>query len=213
MQQRITAIGAAAALLLSGAAFAQSTPAPGIPGWTLGVDVGQSKGPGSGDINGSFGAQGATGTSVDDKDTAWGLNLGYRFHRNWGLEGGYRDFGKYGYSTSTPPGTISGEYKAQAWSLAGVGYLPLGDSAFSLYGKLGVARTDVDRNVNSAPPGMAVGSTSANKTGLMGGLGLQYDFSNRWFAKAGWDRYTRVGNESTGKADLDVLSAGVGIRF
>lgn len=212
--KRTIALGAAATLLASGAALAQAPVAGPLPSWYLGIDVGQSRGPSGGDINSSFGAQGATGTSVDKTDTTWGLNLGYRFHRNWAVEGGWRDFGKYQYSTSTPGGgNISGDYKAQAWSFAGVGYLPLGDGKVSLYGKLGVTRTDVDRNVNSQSAGLTAGSTGANRTGWLGGFGLQYDFEKNWFARAGWDHYDRVGNSSTGRSDIDALTVGAGLKF
>jgi long-subunit fatty acid transport protein len=46
------------------------------------------------------------------------------------------------------------------------------------------------------------------------GLGGTYAFSPAWYARAGWDRYFRVGDDQkTGRGDLDVLGIGVGYRF
>ena len=212
---RIIAVGAAGALLASGAAFAQT---PQVPehGWYFGGDVGQSRGPSGGDIDGSFRNQGiaTTGTSVKKTDTAWGLNLGYRLNRNWALEGGYRGLGKFGYNTSSAGGgSINGDYKAHAWSFSGLGFLPLGASAWSLYGKLGVARTNVDRDVNSQTAGIAAVNASANRTGLLAGLGVNYDFASNWYGRLGWDHYDRVGDGNTGRTSIDVIGAGIGVRF
>lgn len=206
--------GAVAALFVSGTAFAQSIQVP-EKGFYFGGDVSQSKGPGGGDIDSSFANQGipGTSTSVDNNQTGWGLNLGYRFHRNWAAELGYREFGKFDYTTTAPGGTISGSYKANAWSASGLYLLPLGTSPFTLYGKLGLTRTDISRTVDSQSPGMTASGASGNRTGWLAGLGATYDFTSQWYAKAGWDHYDRVGNDSTGKTDIDTFSLGVGLRF
>jgi len=54
---------------------------------------------------------------------------------------------------------------------------------------------------------------SGNRTGWLAGLGATYDFTSQWYAKLGWDHYNRVGNDSTGKTDIDAYSLGVGLRF
>jgi len=52
-----------------------------------------------------------------------------------------------------------------------------------------------------------------NATGLLLGAGLRYDITPRWFAKAVWDRYSRVGDEAVGRGSADVLSLGLGLEF
>jgi len=206
---------AAAALMASGAALAQAVQVP-EKGFYVGADVARSSGPGNGDIDRSFSNQGINGTSssVDNDQIGWGLNLGYRFHRNWAVEGGYREFGKFDYTTTTPGGgNISGSYKANAWSASGLYLFPVPNSRLGFYGKLGLTRSDVSRTVNSQSPGLTATGASANRTGWLAGLGATYDFTNAWYAKLGWDHYDRVGSDSTGKADIDVINLGVGLRF
>ncbi|MET0322382.1 MAG: outer membrane beta-barrel protein, partial [Duganella sp.] len=82
--------------------------------------------------------------SVDDfgseKDTDTGFKLygGYNFTQSFGLEAGYADLGKlersaFGDSISLEPTSVY---------FAATGTLPL-DAQFSLFGKAGVARTEV----------------------------------------------------------------------
>ena len=209
------AFGAAAALLASGAALAQTAQVP-ERGLYVGGDISKSSGPNNGDIDSSFANQGIAGTSssVDNDKIGWGLNLGYRFHRNWAGEIGYREFGDFDYTTSTPGGgNISGSYKANAWSLSGLYLFPIAGSNFTLYGKLGIARSDVNRDVNSQSPGLTATGSNASRTGWLAGLGATYDFSRNWFAKVGWDHYDRIGDSNTGKVDIDAFSLGAGFRF
>lgn len=210
------AIGVAtAALFATGAAFAQTAQVPDR-GFYIGGDLGKSSGPGNGDIDGSFANQGIPGTSssVDNDQIGWGLQLGYRFSRNWAAELGYREFGDFDYTTGTPTGgSINGSYKVNAWSASGLYLFPIANSNFTLYGKLGLTRTDTNRDVNSQSPGLTATGSSANRTGWLAGLGAQYDFSRAVFTRLAWDHYDRVGDSSTGKSDMDAFTLGVGFRF
>ena len=58
-----------------------------------------------------------------------------------------------------------------------------------------------------------MGETSHSGTGLLVGAGLTCDFDPGYFAKAGWDHYSRVGDASTGSGDVDTYMVGVGMRF
>ena len=119
--------------------------------------------------------------NVADRDgNGVGLDLGYRVNRNFALEGGYVDLDH-----------------AKALSLSAVGLLPLRDR-FSLYGKAGLAHTDV---------------SSGSNNGLLIGAGVMYDVNRSVYARAGWDRYAEVGNDTTGKGNIDLYSVGVGYRF
>jgi len=214
MKRQTAARIALAIAMFSGASatIAQNAQRP----WYVEGSLGWSKqGMDGADINRAFASQGVTSsTSFDDNDSAWGLTLGYRFTRNWGIEGSYNDFGKFKYSgtiLAPIPGAVSGDYKANAWSLAGVGTMPL-DKGFALYGRLGLAYSEAKLSASST--GSALSGGKSHDTGLMFGLGATYDFTPAVYARLGWDRFFRVGDDQrTGRGDMDVVGAGVGLRF
>src|SRR5687768_12692089 len=49
-----------------------------------------------------------TSTSDDDRDTGFKLYGGYRVSKNWAVEAGYFDLGKYELSGITATGTVTG---------------------------------------------------------------------------------------------------------
>src|SRR5690349_15351145 len=125
---------------------------------------------------------------VDDQNaTSYGLNAGYRVNRNFAVEGGYARLGDFGDQVS---------YKANALSLSALGLLPL-DSSWSLYGKAGYARTRAE-----------VPGATDDANGLVIGAGAMYDFTQQFYARAGWDRYTKVGGADTGSGSLDMFGVG-----
>jgi OmpA-OmpF porin, OOP family len=203
------------AALLSAPVFAQQQQ---TSPWYLGIDLGASRTDmNGGDINGAFASQGITSSStLDRSDNGFGLKLGYRLSPRWSLEGGYHKLGKFGFgavTTAPAAGTIGGNYEARAWSFSGLGSVPIADK-LSLYGKLGVARTTVERDIDSQTAGVGAFNTESKRNGLVVGAGATYDFSAKWFGRAGWDRYTRVGDPgSTGRGDIDFYSIGFGRRF
>ena len=186
--------------------------------WYIGLQLGRSSsGLGGSDIDGALAGQGIAGaTSLSGRDTAGGLSLGYRLTPRFAVEAAYNRLGQYGYTsvTTTPAAdTLTGEYKASAWSLAAVGTLPLA-SGWSAYGKLGLAHTTTDL-ISASTTGITTPlNTSASTTGLLIGTGVTYDFSKSLFGKAGWDRYARVGEAAaTGRTNIDLYSVGIGVRF
>jgi OmpA-OmpF porin, OOP family len=208
-------VGAVAALLLAaeGAALA----APGDSGWYGDLDVGRSNlRLNGGDIDGALANQGISGSAaIDRHDTAFGANAGYRLNRNFALEGGYVDFGKFGYesATSSPAAdTVQGAYKANALSFAAVGIAPLEDG-WSLFGKAGAARTKAELSASSASGATAPGGASHSGNGFVLGGGATYDFTRTVYARLEADRYTHVGDASTAKGDVDLYTVGLGMRF
>jgi OmpA-OmpF porin, OOP family len=208
-------VGAVAALMALSDGVALSAPAD--HGWYGGVDAGRSNlRLNGGDVDNALANQGIAGSSsLDRRDDAFGANVGYRLNRHFALEGGYADFGKFGFdSTTTAPAadSVQGDYKAHALSLAAVGIVPLEDG-WSVFGKAGAARTTAELSPGSASGATAPGGTSRSGTGLLLGAGATYDFTQSVYGKAELDRYTRVGDESTGKGDVDLYTVGVGMRF
>jgi OmpA-OmpF porin, OOP family len=201
----------------AGAASAQAAPT-GQDGWYGGLDISRSHlGLSGSNIDRAFAGQGITSTSSLDRSRgAWGADLGYRFGRNFALEGGYTDLGKFNYSSAaTAPGidTERGAFKAHAWWLAPVGIVPLADG-WSLIGKAGLTRVSESMTASSSTGATAPNSLSGSNTGWLVGVGTTYDINRSVFAKLEWDRYGRVGiANATGRGDADQLGIGVGVHF
>lgn len=149
----------------------------------LGVDAGQSKFKDA--CNGIAGC--------DDKDTALGAFVGYRFHPNFAVEGGYHDLGK-----AAAPGA---DYKANAWELDGLASWPLGNR-FSVYGKLGAFRGQAKSQ----------GFTD-NNTKATYGLGAQFGMTRNLGLRAEWQRYPHLGGGALVKTDVNVLRVGALWQF
>src|SRR5262245_52671377 len=123
----LAAVSAVAALSSVGAhaqqtSFANRSSAS-AEGWYGGLDLGRTRLNLKGsDIDGTLANHGIGASSSNDRSGAsLGLNLGYRFNSNFGLEGGYANLGNYSWkSVTATPGVdaLTGKYRADAWSLA-----------------------------------------------------------------------------------------------
>jgi OOP family OmpA-OmpF porin len=214
--RKSTIVAAAAAMFALSAGAARAASADNA-GWYAGLDIGRSNlRMNGGDIDSALSNQGIVGSSsIGDHDTSLGADVGYRLNRNFALEGGYIDFGKFGYSSavSSPAAdTVQGDYKAHAWSFSGVGIAPL-DDQWAVFGKAGLTRTSADLSASSATGATSPNGVSQSANGLVLGGGATYDFTQNWYGKLELDRYTHVGDANTGRADADVYSLGVGMRF
>ena len=164
-------------------------------GFYAGASVGQSKS----DCPGGLG-------SCDDKDTAYRIFGGYKFHPNIAVEGGYAPLGESSGSLGAL-GNVTAE--ANAWDLEGVGSWGLGNN-FSVFGKLGFYNAEVKLG--------GVASGKKTTTDLLYGLGGQYDFNRNLGLRLEWTRYSgvkapNVGAASGSDTDIDVVSLGALWRF
>lgn len=114
-----------------------------------------------------------TGFSALSKssDTAFGVQLGYQYNRNFAFEGEYTDLGRF-----TTAAGVTG--KSNVWGLNLVGILPLNDS-FSLYGKLGAASSSTTTSA----------ATGTKRTAATYGLGGQFDATPMIGVRLNWERY------------------------
>lgn len=150
-------------------------------------------------------------SSMDDTDTGYKLQLGYKFTPNWAIEGGYVDLGKLNYNATYTGGSASGEVKASGWNIAGVGTYPLNDQ-FSLFGKLGVIDAKVKGSLNDTTGNS--GSIRKTKWNTNWGLGANYNLSKQWGLRAEWERFSKLGDSgSIGESNVDLLSVGVVFKF
>jgi OOP family OmpA-OmpF porin len=200
----------ALAVLMSASAVAQDGE------WYGGFNLGQSRAviDNAGITRGLLG-NGLTITSIDDKnkDTGFKLLGGYQYNRNFALEAGYFDLGKFGYTaTTTPTGTLRGEIKLRGLNFDAVGFLPFNEK-FSGFGRVGATYVEASDNftatgaVNVSDP-----SPSKRDVNFKVGLGLQYDFTPKLAMRLEAERY-RVNDAVGNHGDIDLFSVGLILRF
>ena len=138
-------------------------------------------------------------TECDRKDTGWKLYAGGRMSEVLGLEVGYTDFGRIRAS--------GGETEAWAIPVTLTAGFPLGER-FGLFGKVGglYGRTDVD-----VAPTSLFDRGHKSGWGWTYGVGATFGLTQKLQARIDWDRYELdfVG----GRRDVDMLSAGLQLRF
>ncbi len=208
---KVISVAISVALLSASAAHAEDQ------GWYASANAGIGhRAQDSGGIDSTLAGQGVTATSsLDRRDNIYNLNLGYQFHKNFALEGGFAELGKYKFnSTASAPAadSLNGDYRVKGWTISAIGILPL-QNGFSAYGKAGVIFADTEFNVASATGANTVTSTSKSSTRPLLGLGVSYDFNKQVVGKAEWTRYNNLGNSATGKSDIDTYTVGVAYKF
>lgn len=140
---------------------------------------------------------GPSGLAYDDRDTAWKLSTGGYFHRNFGVELGYLDFGR-SYR-------LDGRTKAQGVNLSLVGRAPIGDR-LELFAKAG---TTYSRTVTSAQPVYGLRTGRDSGMGLSFGVGASWGFTPNIAAVLEWERHRLHFADDTAPADM----ATVGVRY
>lgn len=154
-------------------------------------------------IEGNIGSSNASNTNLPGSSSSSGVggnaNLGYKFMPFFGLEAGYTQYA----NTSVKNGsTKAATVKNYSYDLAGKGILPIGDSPFELFAKLGVGRVNAKTSINNTTAASGLGMTSSNHstTGLYYGIGADYSLIPALQLVAQWQR--AQGNSTTGNHDL-----------
>jgi OOP family OmpA-OmpF porin len=200
----------AASVLALGAAAALAEEDSGV--YVLG-SVGQSK-----FQTVSMGGLSTSGWRVDDTDTAYKLQIGYQFNKNFALETGYVDFGKV--KAASPVSIIggvassaNGSIEAHAWNLSLIGGVPLGET-ISVFGKLGAIYSNAkgEGYLNDGVTRITVKQT-ANKSGVVYGLGVNFNFNKQFGARAEYEIYDKVGGGYIDQTKIDVWSVGLFYKF
>lgn len=198
------------------AAFASPFAMAQDSGWYGGVNAGQSRAK-IDDVRivGGLLARGLITSSItdDDRDTGYKLFGGYRMNRNFALEAGYFDLGKFGFTATTlPAGTLNGRIKIKGVNLDLVGMLPITEK-FSAFGRVGVNRAEA-RDTFTGTGAVRVLNPNPRKrdTNIKFGLGLQYAFSDAFAVRAEVERY-RINDAVGNDGDIDLASIGLIYRF
>jgi len=192
---RLAILGLATAMAFTGPAFAQDA------SFYLGGSIGQAEAEGVCDDLQTIVTGIGTVSSCDEKDSGWKLFGGYQVNRHFAIEASYFDYGSISATGQTVgvPFRITGD--ATAFGLAAVGILPVANH-FSLFGKLGLLRTEVD--VTASGVGGAF-TESDSETGLHVGIGLMFNLGRNFSIRAEWER--------NDEAEIDMMSLGVQFRF
>jgi OmpA-OmpF porin, OOP family len=149
------------------------------------------------------------GLSCKKTDSGWKGFAGYQLTRNWGIEGGYAEFGKAKASGTFMGLQTSAEARVWGWGLAGTGTLPL-SKQFDLFGKLGIFHGIVESSANI---GGTTGKLSGRSNTAMVGAGARWNFSGNWGARLEWERVNKIGDSTTGTSDADFISIGIEYRL
>ena len=153
------------------------------------------------DVDGILASVGGTLRSCDEKDTAWKIFGGYRINPNFAVEGTYIDFGEVSARGASFGVPFTARADATGLGVAAVGILPLAER-FSLFGKLGLLRTEGD--VSASGAGGSV-SDSESEIGLHLGIGALFDVGQTFSIRAEWER--------DDENEIDMMSIGGQFRF
>lgn len=199
-----------AILLCSGVAMAGSAKAPYV-----GVGIGMNTSLNDNALSASCGVGGVACREVCDTDKAVNVYAGYPLSPNFAVEAGYTEMDYVARLEQTgSTAALRGDQQAKALSLSAVGRKAL-TSGLNLYGKAGGA-------VWQAESTTSVGN--ADETGVSPtlGAGIEYNFSEHWGVRLGWDRFFSVGDgdklidagkASTVKDDIDTTMLNVHYNF
>ena len=182
--------------------------------WYGGINIGQSRAKiDDARITSQIVGAGPVSITDNNSDTAYKLFGGYQFNKNFALEGGYFNLGKFGYTATVPaPGTLSGNIKLQGLNLDAVGILPITEK-FSAFGRLGVQYAQAkDSFAGTGAVTVTNPNPSKNATNYKAGVGVQYDFTQSFGMRAEAERY-RIDDAVGNKGDINMYSVGLIYRF
>jgi len=185
--------------------------------WYLGGSIGQSREKNSHSRIGSqLSGSGLTTNSIDDDSQDLGYKLfgGKKFNKNFAVEGGYFNLGKFGFTAhTTPAGTFAGTIKLSGFNVDAVGILPLTDK-FSAFGRVGLqyAQAKDTFTASGGVPASFNSSPSKSAANYKVGAGVQYDFTPSLGLRGEWERY-RINDAVGNKGDIDLYLVGLVYTF
>lgn len=223
--KRVVAAGFVAAMLALGPAIASAQEGPYF-GLFLGkglLDLSQS------DLNAlaarttqPVGGSTPSGRSdLNDMDSVWGVQAGYRFNRFVAAEVGYVDLGKASYvanlSSTVGAVTQNFHYRARFQSsgptVAVLGLLPIGER-FDVYARGGIYFADT--RFRTVVQRAATTTSTERKAGtqeLFGGAGFAWNINDDYALKAEATYFLDAGDDDrTGEASVTMLTLGITFR-
>lgn len=195
----LAAMAFLASLSLTGSVYAFSLAMSAPEGWYLEGNVGSSH---------------ISNTNYDSASTSssgigGNVDLGYKFMCYLGVEVGYSKYPTT--NVKTIEGTKAATVNHYSYDLAARAILPISDSGFEAFAKLGVGRMMSSTNVqdDDAAESIQFASGSHSSTGVYMGLGAQIYFTPELAVVGQWQR--AQGSSSSGTEDL--YSLGISFLF
>ena len=178
----------------------------------IGANLGTTRAQFNNDFsNSTLAGQGFTVRSSNETNSGTGYKLfgGYQLNRNFAVEGGYFDLGRFNYTVNTTPlGTFTSDTRVRGLNLDLVGMLPLTDQ-FSVFGRVGAAYAESRANfARTGVPSLINSPTSRNDTNVKVGLGMQYAITEALALRAELERY-RVSDPVRNRGNIDMASIGL----
>ena len=188
--------------LAAAMASALSLSAPANAGFfdfTLAPFIGASVGQASVDVSCP------AASSCDDTDTAWKIYGGLEVNEFISMEVGYADLGE-----ATVTGATTGSADVNGMTIAVVGTYAITPS-FTLLGRGGMNILNLE--VNETTGGVSTNDGDTDVAWSLG-LGAQYNLNKSVGLRVEYERFFNVGDaNTTGEADVDLISAGVVFKF
>ncbi|GAC1534590.1 MAG: hypothetical protein NVS2B4_14960 [Ramlibacter sp.] len=209
---------AALAVFGASAALAQNDGTSTGTGWYAGGNIGRTRATiDDARITNGLSGQGFASTGIQNRDSDNGYKVfgGYQLNPYVGLELGYFDLGRFGYTASTAPaGSLTGEMRAKGWNGDLVGTLPLVGklSAIGRVGVISIRAEDRFSVTGAARVPYANASPSQRTTDMKLGAGLMYAFTDSLAMRLEGERY-RLRDAVGNRGHVDMLSVGLVYRF
>jgi opacity protein-like surface antigen len=151
-----------------------------------------------------------SGLSTSNSGLGWNANGGYKFMPYFAGELGYT---RYANTKLKYAGTQVAKVTNYSYYLAGKGILPISDSGFELFAKLGIARLKSHATLTNASyassNNLSINTGSRTITAAYFGVGGEYNFTPMLAMNIQWNR--SKGNSTSG--NLDLLSLGLSYLF
>lgn len=179
-------------------------------GWYMGGNIGIS----TANIDKDKITQNLTNYSYSDDEQDLGYKLfgGYQFNKNFALEGGYFNLGKFDYSLSTPNGSLDGNIKVKGLNLDAVAILPITED-FSAFARIGANYAQAkDAFGTTGSISMSDNSPKKNDLNYKFGAGLQYAVTDSLALRLEAERY-RINDAVGNDGDIDLFSIGLMYKF
>lgn len=144
-------------------------------------------------------------SACDDTDTAWKIYGGLEVNEFISMEVGYVDLGE-----ATITGTTTGSAEVNGMTIAVVGTYAIAPS-FTLIGRGGMNILNLE--VNETTGGVPSNDGDTDVAWSLG-VGAQYNLNKSVGFRVEYERFFDVGDaDTTGEADVDLISAGVVFKF
>ena len=198
------------------AVIASSTALADEAGWYGGANIGRSSATiDDPRITSGLASTGLATTSIAnrDRDSSYKIYGGYQFNKYIGLEGGYFDLGKFGFTANTLPlGSLDGNIRLRGFNLDAVGTFPLSEK-FSALGRVGINNAQArDTFRGTGAVNVANPNPSKRDTNYKLGVGVQYAFNDALAMRGEIERY-RINDAIGNRGNIDVFSLGLIYRF